>query len=255
MRILIAIMFGLSLGWFAGPVVGEWFMDKIAGMIDHEEPGWLVRTDIGNYEDRWFLRSFVARVGLGALVPEEALYYRLVGDERGQPLSGALLEYGSLSFERSYFLLIRGDRLPPADAFWSLSAYETPSLTLVNNPAGVYQVGDRTEGLACAPNGDLLIELRPVSQLGPEVPANVLPVPDGPFDVTLRLYEPRPRSSSRVWRPPYVRLLFADQQHPATRLANSNARINAEHFEEALAARLELCEDVWQNMPAGTQKQ
>lgn len=200
MRSIVAIMLGLALGWLIGPPAGEAFMDRVitrGAMTD----GWQVRTDIGRYDGKWLLRSIVARVGLGALVPEEALYYRISTDATGRPLNTSPVNSFSEDPPRFWTLTFSADQLPPADAFWSLSPYEVPSLTLVENWLGRYQIGDRTPGLMCNADGDLQIVL--TWNVEHDAPANYLPLPNGEFDLALRLYEPRLAEASR-WSPPEI---------------------------------------------------
>ncbi len=191
MRIVIVILLAAVLGWLAGPFVGERVLSRILERQAVTD-GWAVNYHLGAYEGRWLLRSMVARVGLGALVPEEALYFRTSVDADGALFSGA----------NAYTLRFAADDIPPADAFWSLTVYHTDTLQLVENPIQRYQLGDRTPGLLYAEDGSLTIYL---SRAEPaQGPANWLPTPEGDFDVLLRAYEPSQAMLDGTWMPPAV---------------------------------------------------
>ncbi|MEV6325009.1 DUF1214 domain-containing protein [Nocardia sp. NPDC051787] len=92
-------------------------------------------------------------------------------------------------------------RLPPADAFWSLTAYDVDS-QLVPNPAGIYSVGHQVP-VVLNPDGSLDIAVQYVDP-GPSVPAgNWLPIPDsGQFSLTFRLFSPKTEAVQGHWQPP-----------------------------------------------------
>ncbi|MDA8293643.1 MAG: DUF1254 domain-containing protein [Actinomycetota bacterium] len=160
---------------------------------DIEVDGWrLNRGPMGVYGNDYARRALIAMVGLGALPPEDAVYAGLVHDALGQPLDGA----------HQYRLHFAPDRLPPADAFWSVTMYDAEGFQ-VANPRNRFALGDR-DPLVRGPDGSLDIVI------GPEPPvdapdANWLPSPaSGPLGVTLRLYAPRPSVAAGVWTPPPV---------------------------------------------------
>jgi len=75
--------------------------------------GWSYpRPDLGEFGDHFIFRAIVAVTGLGALNPAEAMYMRAAGDGDG------LFEGDGL-----YRLSLPGPI--PADAFWSLTMYES----------------------------------------------------------------------------------------------------------------------------------
>ncbi len=81
--------------------------------------GWSVLLDnIGTYGTSYRQRAIVALAGLGANLPADAIYPTAFTDGDGQPLDGA----------KSYVLHFAKGGLPPADAFWSLTMYDSPEL-------------------------------------------------------------------------------------------------------------------------------
>lgn len=126
------------------------------------------------------MRAVAARVGLWGNHAYEAYYAQVFADSEGRQLTG------SERYE------IRFDALPPVDAFWSLTMYDTPDYYLVANPIGRYSIGDRTPGLSYGEDGSLTLALQREEPAEPERRANWLPAPPGDFRPLARLYQPRP---------------------------------------------------------------
>ena len=156
--------------------------------------GWSVLLDnVGTYGTSYRQRAIVALAGLGANLPADAIYPTAFTDGDGQPLDGA----------RSYVLHFAKGGLPPADAFWSLTMYDSQSFQ-VPNPLDRFALGDRDQ-LTTNPDGSLDIYFGGASP-GPGKQANWLPAPaNGPFNVTMRLYSPRQEALSGAWAPPPIR--------------------------------------------------
>jgi hypothetical protein len=71
-----------------------------------------MNTDtMGVYGNYYLKRAIVAQVGLGANLPEDAIYPLNLGDETGKPLDGA----------NKYTLHFDKGAMPPAGAFWSIT--------------------------------------------------------------------------------------------------------------------------------------
>src|SRR5262249_49481908 len=75
--------------------------------------GWEFMSDVGRYGTNYLWRAAVAMVGLGANLPEDAVYPRATKDADGQPLSGA----------SDYVIHFAKEQLPPVCAFWSITLY------------------------------------------------------------------------------------------------------------------------------------
>lgn len=159
-----------------------------------EVDGWSYQMATGSYGQKFLLRSLVAHLGLGALHPEECLYLGARQDTSGQPLDG----------KKRYVLRFPAGQLPAVDAFWSLTAYDAEQF-LIENPLERYSVGDRTPGLVYGEDGSL--ELFIQSDEPKQGAENWLPVGDGPFELLMRCYEPRPELlDRRLTIPPLRRL-------------------------------------------------
>jgi len=160
--------------------------------------GWTYgERHLGNFGDDYLYRAATALTALGALVPGEAVYVSCAVDADRRPLSGA----------QRYMLTFPADRLPPARAFWSLSAYEvTPEghAFFVDNAIGRYSLGDRTPGLVRDGDGSLTLYIQRESPQG-ERAANWLPAPAGPMRLVLRAYQPDDAMVDGRYRVPPVR--------------------------------------------------
>jgi hypothetical protein len=74
-----------------------------------------MNTDtMGVYGNYYLKRAIVAQVGLGANLPEDAIYPLNLGDETGKPLDGA----------NKYTLHFDKASAPPVNAFWSVTLYD-----------------------------------------------------------------------------------------------------------------------------------
>ncbi len=168
-------------------------LSQIAGDLG-EEPvnGWkTARGTIGDYGDDYTARAVVAYAGLGANLPQDALYPGTSVDDRGEQLDSA----------NTYVLSFPADEVPPVQAFWSLTMYDERGF-LVANPANRFAV--RGETHATAPDGTVDIYIQRESP-GLEREANWLPAPaDGPFNLMLRAYWPDEAIIEGSWNPPAV---------------------------------------------------
>jgi hypothetical protein len=154
--------------------------------------GWSMNTDtMGVYGNYYLKRAIVAQVGLGANLPEDAIYPLNLADETGRPLDGS--NKYTLHFDRS--------TMPPADAFWSVTLYDGEG----------YQVANALNRFAVSSwmpfkyNADSTLDLYFQNESpGADKEANWLPAPAGPFNLMMRLYAPRSEALTGKWNPPPV---------------------------------------------------
>jgi hypothetical protein len=137
------------------------------------------RIEVGNYGTDYLYRAAVAKFGLFANSPEEAVYPSALTDSQGQNLTGA----------NKYVLHFDKDQTPPVNDFWSLTMYNNASY-LADNPIDRYSIGDRSPGLKYNEDGSLDIYIQHDSP-GPDKESNWLPAPESEFNLTLRLYNPQ----------------------------------------------------------------
>ena len=155
--------------------------------------GWMIaREMMGTYGTSYLRRAYIARIGLGANVPEDAIYPMSSVDGDGRPYNGNY-RY-SLHFDK--------DRLPPINAFWSLAMYDADGY-FVENPINRFSIGDRDK-LELNGDGSLDIYIQHDTP-GRNRESNWLPAPAGDFNLVMRLYWPRRSILTGEWNPPGVK--------------------------------------------------
>ena len=154
--------------------------------------GWQMNTDtMGVYGNYYLKRAIVAQVGLGANLPEDAIYPLSVGDESGKPLDGA----------NEYRLHFDKGAAPPVGAFWSVTLYDKDGFQ-VANPLNRFAV---SSWMNLKQNADGSLDLYVQSENpGKDKEANWLPAPKGVFNLTMRLYSPKSEALTGAWNPPPV---------------------------------------------------
>jgi hypothetical protein len=161
-----------------------------AGDLGKQVNGWTNPPQaLGNYGTAYGLRAAVALVNLGAIVPADALYPTAFYDGSGHPLSGAF----------SYQLHFDQTKMPPVNAFWSVTMYN-PQSFLVYNPLNRYNLASWMP-LKYNFDGSLDIYIQKDSP-GPDRESNWLPAPAGLFNLTMCLYWPGYDALDRDWYPP-----------------------------------------------------
>ena len=152
--------------------------------------------NLGRYGTDYNTRAAVAMVGLGANLPEDAMYPNTALDHQGQALDG----------KHRYRLHFAANALPPVKAFWSITAYGADEF-LIDNPLQRFAIGDRDPLVFNADGSlDLWVQATPPSQK--EAAANWLPVQMGaPFLLNARLYWPEDKALNGQWKMPVVERL------------------------------------------------
>ena len=106
----------------------EWKIPTLARVANN----WSMNTDtMGVYGNYYLKRAIVTQMGLGANLPEDAVYPLNLGDEAGKPLDGA----------NKYAIRFAKDETPPVDAFWSITLYD-PEGFQVANPLNRFAVSN-----------------------------------------------------------------------------------------------------------------
>lgn len=97
--------------------------------------------------------------------------------------------------------VLRLDRPPPVNAFWSVTMYDARTQLLSQNPIARYSIGDRTPGTVRTANGGMTIVIQHAVPTDPAERANWLPAPQGPFYLICRHYSPQPAILTGDWVP------------------------------------------------------
>jgi hypothetical protein len=153
--------------------------------------GWEFMNNVGRYGTDYLWRAVVGLVGLGANLPEDAVYPRSTKDSNGQPFSGA----------NRYEIQFAKGQLPPVGAFWSITMYNSNQF-FAKNPIGRYAIGDRDK-LKFNNDGSLTLYLQNESP-GKDKESNWLPAPKDSFNLLMRLYWPKKEILDGIWSPPAV---------------------------------------------------
>jgi hypothetical protein len=164
--------------------------------LAHVVNGWQMNTDtMGVYGNYYLKRAIVALVGLGANLPEDAVYPLNIGDADGKALIGA----------NKYVLHFAKDEIPPAKAFWSVTLYDKDGFP-TSNDMERNAIGDR-DALKYNADGSLDLYFQHGSP-GEENESNWLPAPADTFNLTMRVYSPKGNVLDGTWAPPAVTRLL-----------------------------------------------
>jgi len=154
--------------------------------------GWSMDTDtMGVYGNYYLKRAIITQWGLGANLPEDAIYPNNLGDESGKPLVGS----------NKYTLHFDKGQTPPVDAFWSVTLYDAEGFQ-VPNPLNRFAVSSWMP-LKYNADGSLDLYFQNESP-GANKEPNWLPAPKGEFNLLMRLYAPRSEALTGRWNPPAV---------------------------------------------------
>src|SRR6185369_9475170 len=98
----------------------EWKLPTLARVANH----WSMNTDtMGVYGNYYLKRAIVTQQGLGANLPEDAIYPINLADDTGKPLDGA----------SRYTLRFDKGNTPPVKAFWSVTLYDPEGFQVANS--------------------------------------------------------------------------------------------------------------------------
>ncbi len=143
-------------------------------------------------KNNYFYRFAAGAIGLYGNSKQEAMYPYYGIDSDRQPLTGS----------KQYTLRFAPDQLPPVNAFWSVTMYESPRSQLYANTLNRYLINSSMlPQLTRDPDGGLTIVIQNESP-GKDREANWLPAPKGPFVMAMRLYWPKDEAVDGTWTAP-----------------------------------------------------
>jgi hypothetical protein len=166
----------------------QWKLATLARVAN----GWSMNTDtMGVYGNYYLKRAIVAQQGLGANVPEDAIYPLNLADSDGKPLEGS----------NKYVIHFDKGNTPPVNAFWSITLYDADGFQVANN-LNRFAV---SSWMPFKTNADGSLDLYFQNESpGKDKEANWLPAPKGAFNLTMRLYAPAADALNGKWNPPAV---------------------------------------------------
>jgi hypothetical protein len=159
--LLVGIVLGLAATW-ASVVRGTIGGNLSAGP-------WHTSLHAGSSAGGPYARAFIAVHGLLALSREETIYYTAANDSDGQALDG--------------HCVYRIEGRDPPTRWWSITAYGADDF-LIPNDAERYSVS--MNSVARRADGTFAVTLSKA-----RIEGNWIPVAEGRFDLTIRLYNPQ----------------------------------------------------------------
>ena len=180
-------------GFEKAPKAAQELMQWKIPTLARVENGWSMNTNtMGVYGNYYLKRAIVANLGLGANLPEDAIYPLNLTDQNGHALQG----------QNQYTLHFEKDNLPPVNAFWSITLYDKEGYQ-VANPINRFAL---SSWMPFQYNQDGSLDLYFSHQSpGKMKEANWLPAPTGLFNLTMRLYAPKNAALVGKWNPPFVK--------------------------------------------------
>jgi hypothetical protein len=152
--------------------------------------GWTMTVDgSGVYGASYKRRAVAAMTGFGGDLPEDAVDASASSDADGKPFTGA----------HGYVIHFDKDKLPPVDAFWSITLYDSQGYP-VTNSLDRHSLSNR-DGLQLNGDGSLDIYVQTKTPRETKKP-NWLPAPKDGFSLLLRLYAPKGEVLDGRWTPP-----------------------------------------------------
>ncbi|WNJ19448.1 DUF1254 domain-containing protein [Pontibacter sp. G13] len=163
-----------------------------AALVDQRINGWDIPFSQGprsNFGKNYLLRSALAYEDLYGTNHQDAMSPTALVDKDGKPLTGRY----------SYQIVLDSLTTPPVDYFWSISAYRASDGQMEDNPIHRFRISSR-DALEPSKDGRIRILLQHATP-PPALLQNWLPIPEGSFFITMRLYGPdRPALDGR-WQP------------------------------------------------------
>lgn len=148
-------------------------------------------------KNNYLYRMAAAVLGIYGNSKQEAMYPIYTVDDAEQKLEGS----------GRYTMRFAAGKLPPVDAFWSVTMYSLPDSLLVANPLDRYLLNSpMLPRFKKDSDGGLTLYIQHESP-GKDLEANWLPAPQGPFMVVMRLYWPKEPALDGTWSvPPLKRI-------------------------------------------------
>jgi hypothetical protein len=159
--------------------------------------GWGFTLKTGQYGTDYLQRALITAIGLGANLPQDAVY------PTSTKPAGGILDRSYQGSEK-YVLTFPKDGTPPVGGFWSLTMYDA-NYFFVENPLNRYSISPRQDLKANADGSiDILIQH---DSPGADKESNWLPAPADKFVLMMRLYWPNETAPSILdgsWQIPAV---------------------------------------------------
>jgi hypothetical protein len=157
--------------------------------------GWgYILQDIGTYGNNYETRAFIALIGLGANLPEDAVYPTTDIDNANQPFNT----------NHEYTMTFPAGQTPPAQGFWSITMYNDQQF-LVKNQINRYAIGSYNN-LQYNNDNSLTLYIQKNNPGGVKE-SNWLPtseIDSSSFNLMMRIYWPGELVLNNQWEIPAV---------------------------------------------------
>jgi hypothetical protein len=175
--------------------IAAWMKESLLAHDASLENGWTYSLKVGTYGTNYTQRAMLTWYGLGANIPQDAVYPTSEGPEIISKYNGA----------NKYVMHFDKGNLPPVNGFWSLTMYNSKYF-FVDNPLNRYTLSQRNKFKTNADGStDLYIQ---ADSPGKDKESNWLPAPKDDFVLMMRLYWPKETPPSILdgsWKIPGVK--------------------------------------------------
>jgi len=185
-----------------GMKAGDEQVDKFLAGGTKKINGWSVGAFFGDqafYKGDWLKRAGAAKGGIYGNDAVEAMSPYTRTDGTGKTLDTS---------KRNYTLTFPAGKLPPVNAFWSVTMYDGKSQLLIKNPLNRYLINSpMLSAMKNNADGSLTLYIQKDSP-GKAKESNWLPAPDDTAYLLMRLYWPKTTPPSILpagegsWQPP-----------------------------------------------------
>jgi hypothetical protein len=166
--------------------------------------GWKVGSLFGDsafYNGDWLKRAAAAKGGIYGNAAVEAMYPMTKTLADGEVLDGS---------KHNYTLTFAADQFPPVNAFWSVTMYDGKTQLLIENPINRYLINSpMLPGMKKNADGTMMLYIQKDNP-GADKESNLLPAPNGPIYLVMRMYWPNTEAPSILppgegtWQPPAI---------------------------------------------------
>jgi hypothetical protein len=184
---------------------GDEKVDAVIANGGKDQNGWrvggLAGGDSAYFNGNWLNRAGLAKAGIYANDPAEAMYPATRKDTEDETLDTS---------KHNYTLTFPAGQLPPVNAFWSVTMYDGKTQLLIENALNRYLINSpMLPSMKTNNDGSLTIYIQKDSP-GADKESNWLPAPNDTAYLVMRLYWPKTEAPSVLppgegtWQPPGI---------------------------------------------------
>jgi hypothetical protein len=168
----IFIITALFVGLLIGVISVGLTLKTVTENTSIKNGAWFHNPLVGSNEATGYLRATVSIIGFLGMSKKESIYFIAREDDNNETLSG------SCTYK------VEGKFSSKNARWWSITAYDAYTSKLIPNDA--YQYSYSGDTVQLHENGSFTLKISPSEQAHNWIPV----LPNKPFDLTLRLYNP-----------------------------------------------------------------